>query len=223
MRTDQADSKHILTFLALFLTVVVTNTFAQVPAEVAMYGYADTVFINGKVVSMDDKSTSMEVGNIYQGVAVKGDKIVKLGTTQEIRALAGPDTKVLDLRGRTLLPGIVEPHMHIYGEAVQHLDRFGFKYPPNGIVVSTTAEETLEETQGVLRQTVQDAVKQVEPGQWVVVRMGANPAEPSALRLWAATRRLTNRDTLDMWAPENPVLMSPGIRGNINTEGNHAW
>ena len=165
MRTDQADSKHILTFLALFLTVVVTNTFAQVPAEVAMYGYADTVFINGKVVSMDDKSTSMEVGNIYQGVAVKGDKIVKLGTTQEIRALAGPDTKVLDLRGRTLLPGIVEPHMHIYGEAVQHLDRFGFKYPPNGILVSMQAERDLEKTQTLMREKIQEAVRQANLGQ----------------------------------------------------------
>ena len=218
MKTDQANGKHFLTFFTVFLTIAITNSFAQIPPEVALHGYADTVFINGKVVSMDDKSTSTEVGNIYQGVAVKGDKIVKLGTTQEIRALAGPDTKILDLQGRTLLPGIVEPHMHIYGEAVQHLDRFGFKYPPNGIVVSTTAEKSLEETQNVLRQTVQDAVKQVDPGQWVVVRMGANPEEPSALRLWAATRRLTNRDTLDMWAPENPVLMSPGIRGNINTK-----
>ena len=130
MKTDQANGKHFLTFFTVFLTIAITNSFAQIPPEVALHGYADTVFINGKVVSMDDKSTSTEVGNIYQGVAVKGDKIVKLGTTQEIRALAGPDTKILDLQGRTLLPGIVEPHMHIYGEAVQHLDRFGFKYPP---------------------------------------------------------------------------------------------
>lgn len=218
MRTDQINGKYFPVFLIAFMTIAITNTFAQIPPEVSMHGYADTVFINGKVISMDDKSPSTEVGNVYQGIAVKGNVIVKLGTTQEIRALAGPDTKVLDLKGRMLLPGIIEPHMHIYGEAVQHLDRFGFKYPPNGIVVSATAEKTLEETQSVLRRTVQDAVKEVDPGQWVVVRMGSNPEEPSALRLWAATRRLTNRDTLDMWAPENPVLMSPGIRGNVNTK-----
>ncbi len=218
MRTDQASVQHFPTFLAVILTLMITVSLAQVPPEVAMHGYADTVFFNGKVVSMDDKSTSIEVGSIYQGIAVKGNKIVKLGTTREVRALAGPDTRVLDLQGRTLLPGIIEPHMHIYGEAVKHLERFGFKYPPNGIVVSATAEKTLEETQSVLRKTVQDAVKQVDPGQWVVVNMGANPEEPTALRLWAAGRRLTNRDTLDIWAPENPVLMSPGIRGNINTK-----
>ena len=217
MRTDQARVQHVLTFLTVLLTLMIPTSLAQVPPEVAMHGYAETVFFNGKIVSMDDKSTSTAVGSIYQGIAVKGNKIVKLGTSGEVRALAGPATRVLDLQGRTLLPGIIEPHMHIYGEAVKHLERFGFKYPPNGIVGSTTAEKTLEETQSVLRKTVQDAVKQVDPGQWVVVNMGSNPEEPTALRLWAAGRRLTNRDTLDMWAPENPVLMSPGIRGNINT------
>ncbi|MCH8321149.1 MAG: hypothetical protein IH790_09360, partial [Acidobacteria bacterium] len=76
----------------------------QIPPEVAQHGYADTILVNGKVVSMDDKSTSSSVGRVYQAVAVKGHKIVKLGTSGAIRALAGPDTRVLDLKGRTLIP-----------------------------------------------------------------------------------------------------------------------
>ena len=107
-----------------YLSTVVAITFligiseplqAQaIPAEVARFGYADTIFINGKVVSMDDKSSSTQVGSVYRALAVKGNKIVKLGADQEVRALAGPDTRVLDLKGRTLIPGIIEPHMHIY-------------------------------------------------------------------------------------------------------------
>ena len=91
----------------------------QIPPEVAQYGYADTILVNGKVVSMDDKSTSSSVGGVYQAVAVKGHRIVKLGPSEAIRALAGPDTRVLDLKGRTLIPGIIEPNMHIYGEAIR--------------------------------------------------------------------------------------------------------
>ena len=93
--------------LALLILLTVPLHAQQIPPEVAQYGYADTILVNGKVVSMDDKSTSTSVGRVYQAIAVKGDTIVKLGTSGEIRALAGPDTRVLDLKGRTLLPGIL--------------------------------------------------------------------------------------------------------------------
>src|SRR5262249_62153126 len=93
------------------------------PAEVARFGYPDTIFTNGKVVSMDDHSTSTQVGHIYQALAIKGDKIMKLGTVDEVKALAGPDTKTYDLKGREMLPGIVEPHNHIYGGAAGLLPR----------------------------------------------------------------------------------------------------
>ena len=89
---------------ALLFLVQLSSAFGQLPPEVAKFGYADTIFVNGKIVSMDDRSSSANVGNIYQGVAVKGDAIVKLGTSAEVRALAGPDTKILDLKGRTLIP-----------------------------------------------------------------------------------------------------------------------
>ena len=58
--------------IAAVLLLQATNSLAQLPPEVARYGYADTIFINGKVVSMDDKSSSTRVGNIYQAIAVKG-------------------------------------------------------------------------------------------------------------------------------------------------------
>ena len=167
---------------------------------------------------MDDKSTSSSVGRTYEAVAVKGHRIVKLGNSGEIQALAGPDTRVLDLKGRTLIPGIIEPHMHIYGEAIRYLDRFGFEYPPNGIVVSMQAERDLEKTQALMREKIQDAVRQARPGQWVVLMISGHPEAPSEARLWGFTRRLTERKTLDLWTPENPLLVRPGPRGWVNSE-----
>ena len=190
----------------------------QVPREVAQYGYPDTLFVNGNIVSMDDASRSTEVGNIYQALAVKADRIIKLGTDQEVRALAGPDTQVFDLKGRTLIPGIVETHAHIYGGAPRFLSRFGFKYPPQGIIVSAQADRELEKTQGIIRDSIREAVKKVNPGEWIVLQMGSHPEAPMDLQTWGMTRRLTDRRTLDMWAPENPVLMRPGLRGNINSK-----
>ena len=223
MRTDQWHVKPLVFTLALstLFLVQVTDSFAQLAPEVAQQGYADTIFIDGKVVSMDDISRSTSVGTVYQALAVKGDKIMKLGTTSQVRTVAGPNTQVYDLEGKTLIPGIIEPHTHMYGRAVQHLNRLGFKYPPDGVyMTSAQAHPTdLEQTQGILRDALQEAVKQVDPGDWIVMRMQRNPEDNMGnLGLWSMTRRLTNRRTLDQWAPENPVLMNPGLRGNINSK-----
>ena len=128
--------KREMACLLVILALAGHLSAQQVPREVAQYGYPDTLFVNGNIVSMDDTSRSTEVGNIYQALAVKTDKIIKLGTDQGVRALVGPDTQVFDLKGRTLIPGIVETHAHIYGGAPRFLSRFGFKYPPQGIIVS---------------------------------------------------------------------------------------
>ena len=201
----------VLAFFALPLR-------AQLQPEVAKSGYADTIFFNGKIVSMDDVSNSTQVGNIYQALAVKNDIIMKLGTNDDVRRLAGPDTKVLDLKGRMLMPGIVEPHSHIYGGVTRYLDRFGFKFPPNGIIVTADADRDLEKTQGIMRDALKDAVKKVKPGEWVVLNMRPHPDAPNDLRLWGFTRRLTTRKTLDLWTPENPVLVQPTSRGWINSK-----
>jgi len=222
MNNHESTVRNVSSFVTLVLSILFLQSTGllaqQLPPEVAKWGYADTIFVNGKVVSMDDASTSTNVGNIYQAIAVKGEQIVKLGTNAAVRALAGPDTKVLDLKGRTLIPGIIEPHSHIYGRATRFLDRFGFQYPPDGIIVSARADRDLEKTQAIMRDTIQDAVKKVKPGQWVVLQMQPHPEAPADLGLWGMTRRLTTRRTLDLWAPENPVLMRPGLRGNINSK-----
>ena len=207
--------------LALLLLFQLSSAFGQLPPEVAQFGYPETIFLNGKVVSMDDASRSTEVGNIYQAVAVKEDKIQKLGTTEQVRAIAGPDTQIFDLKGRTLIPGIIEPHSHMYGRAVQLLDRLGFKYPPEGVYfTSAQAHPTdLEKTQAIMRDALKEAVAKVDPGDWIVLNLERHPDQPTLqLQLWGDTRRITNRRTLDQWSPDNPVLMRPGHRGNINSK-----
>ncbi len=223
MRNQQSIIKSLGVWAvpALLLFFQISSAFAQLPAEVAQYGYPETIFLNGKVVSMDDASRSTDVGSIYQAIAVKRDKIMKLGTTEQVRALAGPDTQVFDLKGRTLMPGIIEPHSHMYGRAVQLLDRLGFKYPPEGVYfTSAQAHPTdLEKTQAIMRDALKDAVAKVDDGDWIVLRLNRHPDQPTLqLQLWGDTRRITNRRTLDQWSPDNPVLMQPGHRGNINSK-----
>ena len=223
MKNHQSITKYLGTWPipALLLLFQLSSAFGQLPPEVARFGYPETIFLNGKVVSMDDASRSTEVGSIYQAVAVKEDKILKLGTTEQVQAIAGPDTQIFDLKGRTLIPGIIEPHSHMYGRAVQLLDRLGFKYPPEGVYfTSAQAHPTdLEKTQAIMRDALKEAVTKVDPGDWIVLRLNRHPDQPTLqLQLWGDTRRLTTRRTLDQWAPDNPVLMQPGHRGNLNSK-----
>ena len=146
--------------MRFFYSLTLSQAVAQLPTEVARVGYADTIFVNGKIVSMDDVSNSTEVGRIYQALAVKGERIMKLGTSEEVRPLAGPETKVLDLQGTTLIPGIIEPHSHIYGRVTSLLDRLGLRVPPQrGLMATTQAERSLEETQANIRDALKEAIQ----------------------------------------------------------------
>ncbi|NOZ93632.1 MAG: amidohydrolase family protein [Acidobacteria bacterium] len=71
----------------------------------------DIVFVNGKVVTMDDATPAATA------LAVRGDTILTVGSDAEIRALAGPPTRVIDLGGKALLPGFVEAHTHLLNDA----------------------------------------------------------------------------------------------------------
>jgi predicted amidohydrolase YtcJ len=202
---------------AILLASVGTVQPQDLPEEVKRQGYADTIFVNGKIVSMDDTSISSEPGSVYQALAVKRDSIMKLGTNAEIRALAADFTVVYDLNGRTMIPGIIETHSHIYGAALSYLNRFGIKYPPNEVIITPQAADNLEETQGILRDSIKEAVKTMDPGVWLRVNMRVHPSDPTQLDTWGDTRRLTTRRTIDEWAPVNPVVVRPGNRGTINS------
>jgi len=84
---------------------------------------ADLILVNGKVVAMDPK------GTVAEAVAVKAGKIVKVGSSQEIKRLAKSDAKVIDLEGKTLLPGFVDSHEHVMRRGLM-LDWVNCKSPP---------------------------------------------------------------------------------------------
>lgn len=70
---------------------------------------ADTVFTNGKVLTVDDKST------VAQAFAIKDGKYVFVGSNAQAAAYTGPSTKVVDLQGRTTIPGLADSHLHTAG------------------------------------------------------------------------------------------------------------
>jgi predicted amidohydrolase YtcJ len=70
---------------------------------------ADTIYTNAKIVTVDGKAS------IAQAMAIKDGKFVRVGTRDEAMSLAGPNTKVVDLGGRTVIPGLTDSHFHDAG------------------------------------------------------------------------------------------------------------
>ena len=72
---------------------------------------ADVIFYGGDIVTMNKAQPTAEA------VAIRDGKIIKVGSLSNTKTLQGSDTKLVNLNGKTLLPGFIEPHVHILGTA----------------------------------------------------------------------------------------------------------
>ncbi len=128
-------------FSSLIFLIVMNGCGPKVPK-------ADLVLTNGNVITVDDSRPKA------QAVAVTGDTITAVGTNEEISKYIGSKTKVIDLKGETLVPGIIESHAHFFatGNALMELDLSTAKNWDE--IIARAAEKT---------QTLR-------PGQWVVGR-----------------------------------------------------
>ena len=98
-------TRAFLVAAALACSVACGGANAPAPAA-STAPAADLIIVNGKVHTMDAAAT------IAQAVAVRGHTILKVGTTDEIKALAGPATQVIDAQGHTVTPGFNDSHVH---------------------------------------------------------------------------------------------------------------
>ncbi|MFF8898742.1 amidohydrolase [Streptomyces lydicus] len=111
--------------------------------------YADLVFLGGRVVTVDARFT------VASALAVTGGTISAVGGREDIAPLVGPGTRVIDLRGATLLPGINDSHLH--GCA------FGMASPPLSLDLGHPAVSSLADVAAAVRQ----AVGRAPEGQWI--------------------------------------------------------
>jgi predicted amidohydrolase YtcJ len=76
---------------------------------------ADLVLRSGKIITVDEKET------IVEAVAVKHGKIIAVGRDKEIDAYISSNTKIIDLKGRTVLPGLMDSHGHFAREGMDRM------------------------------------------------------------------------------------------------------
>jgi len=142
----------------------------------------DTILLNGKIVTLDARST------IAPALAIDEGRITSVGSSDDIRKLAGPATRVIDLRGRTVIPGLIDSHLHAIRAALS------FSTEVNWI-----GARSLEEALGRIRA----ASRTMKPGSWLIVAGGWN------VQQFEENRRPTQAE-LTAVAPNNPVYVQLG-------------
>jgi predicted amidohydrolase YtcJ len=153
---------------------------------------ADTVLHNGKVLTVDNNFS------IVQAVAVRGNRVVGVGTNESILAMAGPNTLKIDLKGRTVIPGLIDTHRHVYGggEGTEHERR---RYPLDWRAVKSK-QDLLNQMKAYMDKY------QFQPGQWIYFTGGPNSVEGLELLY-----DQLNQNDLGSVTPNNPVAMGLGI------------
>jgi predicted amidohydrolase YtcJ len=138
---------------------------------------ADLIVLNANIYTVSSGHA--------QALAVRDGKILAVGSTDEIRKLAGPRTQIEDLGGKTVLPGFIDAHMHLVSVGLRE----------SGYYLDLSQARSLEETLALVRARVH----QTEKDQWVLGR-GWDESR------WPEHRYITKAD-LDRIAPEHPVVL----------------
>ncbi|MEE2823209.1 MAG: amidohydrolase family protein [Acidobacteriota bacterium] len=196
-----------------------TIGFSQaIPDLVAQQGYADSVVVNGKIVSMDDRSIIPDTpGGIYQAMAIKGKRVMGLGTNDEMVKLTGPRTRKVDVGGRTVIPGLVQTHYHIFSPAAaRYGPQVGLTDP--SVNISVVAEATAEATAKKVRESILNAIRvqQIPKGKWISVNLEAGANNRSGtVRTWLYTGKI-NRRQFDSAIQEHPIMIRSRVAGIFN-------
>jgi predicted amidohydrolase YtcJ len=160
----------------LVVVMVALGAFAPMPLRA---NPAEMLLVNGRIVTLDDASS------IKEALAISGDRIVATGSGDQMRKLAGADTTIIDLGGRTVIPGLIDSHIHLI--------RAGFRYASE---VDWSGATGIAEALERLRS----AAIHARPGAWLIVAGGWTP------RQFAESRRPTDAEIAAV-APDHPVYI----------------
>ncbi|MEL7648995.1 MAG: amidohydrolase family protein [Sedimentibacter sp.] len=155
--------------VAMITALFPVNVFAEAQS-------ADSVYLNGNIYTVDSRFSTADA------LAVKGQYIIGVGTNEEMKSFIGTSTQVIDLEGKTVIPGLIEGHMHYPGEG-QKLIQLDVFWKPKDVILAAVKSEA----------------DRLPDGEWITGR-GWNQ------EVWDVAEFPTKED-LDKVAPNNPVAL----------------
>ena len=175
----------------LVFTVTIVNIFSLSfsAAQVA----PERVLLNGKIATVDD------FFSIQEAVALQGERILAVGSNEDMESLAGPDTEIVDLGGKTVIPGLIDDHNHVVRAT---------EYWPNEARLDGVT------TRGEALQILQEKAASLAPGEWLMSLGGWSEVQ------FAGDRSDFTLAELDAVAPDRPAFIQSVYH---HAFGNTAW
>ncbi|MFN0198480.1 MAG: amidohydrolase, partial [Planctomycetaceae bacterium] len=166
-------------YLLLIASLCVASTAQAEPPDLILH--------HGKVVTVD------AAFSLTEAFAVKGDRIVAVGSNADILKLAGEATKLIDVQGKCVIPGLIDSHVHATGAAL-----YEFDHP---IPEMETVADVL--------QHIAHRTTQIPEGEWISL------SQVFITRL--RDQRYPTRKELDQVAPKHPVIFRTGPDCAVNS------
>ena len=201
----------VWTVLMVAVVLVPERLYAQATAGIPekILAYPEMIVFNGKIATMDEKTSTV------QAMAVRNGRILARGTNAEVQKLAGPRTQMMDAKGRTVLPGLVDIHTHPHLWLMDHFGQDG-AYNQKFIVdpqlkLTPVDGSTSAEIKKAIDTAIRKRVAELGPGKWILIKLNPNLAPPPTVldKGWLTTEDLDNA------APNNPVFAAVGIFSSI--------
>ena len=146
---------------------------------------ADLILKNGKIVTVDTAFS------IAQAIAISGDRIAAVGPDAAMKAHTSPETRVVDLKGKSVVPGLTDGHAHMDREALRNI------FPALGRVRSIRD----------IQDRIAELARTKRPGEWIVTMPIGDPPYYFDVPDILAEKRWPTRQELDAAAPNNPVYI----------------
>lgn len=171
---------RLLVALAAALTLAACEQATEDQVSVSAADYPDQILVNGKVLTVDDQFS------VASALAITGDRIIAVGDTESISAMAGDATEIVNLGGRTVIPGLIDNHIHF----IRMPQRWNLQARIDGI---NTRQEALD--------VIAEKAASMEPGEWIMVQGGWSEGQ------FADQAGGFTLEELDSAAPNNPVFL----------------
>lgn len=211
----------ILLLCNAFVEVVTAQQDTIISVPDTLVSYPDLIVYNAKIVTMDDYEINDSVGTIVEAIAVRDEKIWKRGSSEAMLAYAGPITKRIDLKGKTVIPGIINVHTHMHDYALSdYVDR-----DPGAVNVAVfrVRGNTTTEIRRNLGVLMRERMSNVPADQWVFFYLPNPPYSTGGGPAFEfIKKKMITAKEIDALIPNNPVILSAHPVYLINTAAKEA-
>ena len=206
------ESKHYQLFVnRLFFTIFTFSICITTQAGVAPY--ADSIILNAKVITADNDNPDLIT--MAEAVAIRGDRIMAVGSNEDIRQLIADWTEVVDAKGYSVIPGMIDSHNHLYEHTLDF--PWSLKQIPEMLEVRIGAKGegegmTVEEFTNIVLGAIKARAAQLPDGHWI--RVNARPPDV-AVKAFGTT---ITRDILDEITPNHPSYVTTRGGSVVNSK-----